>query len=64
MREDDGDDVPGGLESLDEGVDVGGGLVRGRAIVVHYLGRLSAFNRFILQALSIKPTRICIVIWL
>lgn len=37
VREDDGDDVPGFLEGFHEGVDVGGGLVGGRSVVVYYL---------------------------
>jgi hypothetical protein len=37
VREDDGDGVAGGLERGDEGVDVGGGLVAGWAVVVCYL---------------------------
>jgi hypothetical protein len=43
VGENDGYNVPGGLQRLDERVDIGGRLVRGRAIVVHYLenGHLS-----------------------
>lgn len=37
VREDDGDGVAVGLERVDEGVDVGGGLLRGGAVVVDYL---------------------------
>ena len=62
MGENDGYNVPGGLQRLDERVDIGGRLVRGRAIVVHYLenGHLSIAS--FLAHLARMLTRICMAI--
>lgn len=51
VRKDDGDDVPCFLEGFYEGVDVGGGLIRGRAIIVDDLDIKSACN---LQSLGLS----------
>jgi hypothetical protein len=61
--EDDGDDMAGFDEVVDEGVDVGGALVAGGAVVVDYLAGLSATPHSVMDGKNWKggkPTRMCI----
>lgn len=60
--EDDGDDMAGFEEVIDEGVDVGGALVAGGPVVVDYLAGLSATPHFGMKERlwAEKPTRMCI----
>jgi len=49
------------LEVLDEGVNVRGGLVRGRTVVIYYLCIGLASNSFLVSRRLIGLTRMCIL---
>lgn len=61
VGQDDGDGVASGLEVLHEGVDVRGGLVGGRSVVVHYLYLIS-LQWVVLGISGALLTRICIFV--
>jgi hypothetical protein len=61
MGEDYGDNVARCLEVLDEGVDVWGGLVGGRTVVIYYLYIGLASNGFLGSRGLIGLTRMCIL---
>lgn len=60
MGENDGDSVTSSLESLDKGVDVRGGFVRRRSIVIYYLNEL-LIQMLVIHIHNLLLTRICIL---
>jgi hypothetical protein len=61
MGKDYGDDMACCLEVLDEGVNVWGGLVGGRTVVIYYLCIGLASNGFPMSRGLIGFTRMCIL---
>jgi hypothetical protein len=63
MGEDYGDNMAGCLEVLDEGVNVWGGLVGGRTVVIYYLCIELAPNGLLVSKIVIGLTRMCILVY-
>jgi hypothetical protein len=61
MGKDYGDDMAGCLEVFDEGVNVWGGLVGGRTVVIYYLCIGLTSNDILMSRRLIGLTRMCIL---